>query len=122
MPLLVYPESGCLGRRSGRSIGVLYRCFPELRYSCSIYGTGRKRRKETWSLLAAQVVFATDPAQTEPGVWGRLQPQEPIALLLDTTGPQIMEWVKEPARSLFTAFLERLRNAFSLGSETVLLA
>ncbi|MFY9115817.1 MAG: PCMD domain-containing protein [Bacteroidales bacterium] len=69
-------------------------------------------RKETWSLLAARVVLATDPAQTEPGVWGRLQPQEPIALLLDTTGPQIMEWVKEPARSLFTAFLKDYGTPF----------
>lgn len=69
-------------------------------------------RKEGWSLLVAQVALVDDPSEVAPGVWDRLQPQEPVEFSFEPSGPTAMEWVKEPARSLFTAFVKDNHTAF----------
>lgn len=69
-------------------------------------------RKETWSLMAAQVTLAEDPSATAPGVWERLQPQGPVDVVFDKDGPTLMEWVKEPGMSLLTLFVKENHTAF----------
>ena len=69
-------------------------------------------RKEGWSLLVTKVALVSGPSEAAPGVWDRLQPQEPVEFLFEPAGPTAMEWVKEPARSLLTAFVKENNAAF----------
>ncbi|NLA15483.1 MAG: hypothetical protein GX877_02965 [Bacteroidales bacterium] len=48
-------------------------------------------KKETWSVQLAEVLPIHESSQADPGVWERLQPNGPMALIFRTEGPKVVD-------------------------------
>lgn len=62
-------------------------------------------RKEAWAVQLTGVALVDESSQAEPGVWQRLEPSGPVELVFQTTGPEVVSVVTDPAQSRVNAEL-----------------